>query len=244
MKVTVATTSAARRSGAELKAFDVKASTVVEGFKVTCVVKPATPSVSFDPAFRLNTKPPSATADATVAKDGVTLFLDNLQDAVSKKKTGAARVKVERKVTVGGEAYAVDAELAMKGNIKTADVVTVSVKAPALAGFAPKATYSTGRKGLSLVLAGDVAGGDTNVELKAEHFPKKAGAPTALTAAVTQKLPEKIKAKLTLKDDLSGSVELHKGAASVEAPLGKGGKRPGVGGAHVFKYKKSFEYDL
>ena len=85
MKVTVATTSAARRSGAELKAFDVKASTVVEGFKVTCVVKPATPSVSFDPAFRLNTKPPSATADVTVAKDGVTLFLDNLQDAVSKK---------------------------------------------------------------------------------------------------------------------------------------------------------------
>ena len=59
MKVTVATTSAARLSGAELKAFDVKASTVVEGFKVTCVVKPATPSVSFDPAFRLNTKPPS-----------------------------------------------------------------------------------------------------------------------------------------------------------------------------------------
>ena len=33
-------------------------------------------------------------------------------------------------MTVGGEAYAVDAELAMKGNIKTADVVTVSVKAP------------------------------------------------------------------------------------------------------------------
>ena len=91
MKVTVATTSAARRSGAELKAFDVKASTVFEGFKVTCVVKPATPSVSFDPAFRLNTKPPSATGGATVAKDGVTLFLDNLQDAVSKNWRRASR---------------------------------------------------------------------------------------------------------------------------------------------------------
>ena len=242
MKVTVATTSAARRSGAELKAFDVKASTDIEGFKVTCVVKPATPSVSFDPKFRVNTKSPSATADATVAKDGVTLFLDNLQDAASKRKL-APRVKAERKVTVGGKAYAVDAEIALKGNVKTSDVVTVSVKAPAVSGFAPKATYSTGPKGLSLVVAGDVAGGDTNVELKAEHFPKKAGAPTALTATVTQKLPEKMKAKLTLKDDLSGSVELHKGAAFLEAPLGKGGKPPGVGDV-VFKYKKSFEVDL
>ena len=130
-------------------------------------------------------------------------------------------------MTVGGEAYAIDAELAMKGNIKTADVVTVSVKAPALAGFAPKATYSTGPKGLSLVLAGDVAGGDTNVELKAEHFPKKAGAPTALTAAVTQKLPEKIKAKLTLKDDLSGSVELHKGAAIRRGAAREGWEKAG-----------------
>ena len=242
MKVTVATTSSARRSGAELKAFDVKASTDIEGFKVTCVVKPATPSVSFDPKFRVNTKSPSATADATVAKDGVTLFLDNLQDAASKRKL-APRVKAERKVTVGGKAYAVDAEIALKGNVKTSDVVTVSVKAPAVSGFAPKATYSTGPKGLSLVVAGDVAGGDTNVELKAEHFPKKAGAPTALTATVTQKLPEKMKAKLTLKDDLSGSVELHKGAAFLEAPLGKGGKPPGAGDI-VFKYKKSFEYDL
>lgn len=242
MKVTVATTSAARRSGAELKAFDVKASTVVEGFKVTCVVKPATPSVSFDPAFRLNTKPPSATADATVAKDGVTLFVDNLQDAVSKKKL-APRVKAERKVTVSGKAYAVDAELALKGNVKTADVVTVSVKAPAVAGFVPKASYSTGPKGASVTMTGDVGGGDTNVELKAEHFPKKAGANVALTATVTQKLPEKMKAKLTLKDDLSGSVELHKGAAFLEAPLGKGGKPPGVGDV-VFKYKKTFEYDL
>ena len=242
MKVTVATTSAARRSGAELKAFDVKASTDIEGFKVTCVVKPATPSVSFDPKFRVNTKSPSATADATVAKDGVTLFLDNLQDAASKRKL-APRVKAERKVTVGGKAYAVDAEIALKGNVKTSDVVTVSVKAPAVSGFVPKATYSTGPKGASLVVAGDVAGGDTNVELKAEHFPKKAGAPTALTATVTQKLPEKMKAKLTLKDDLSGSVELHKGAAFLEAPLGKGGKPPGVGDV-VFKYKKSFEVDL
>ena len=241
MKVTVATTSAARRSGAELKAFDVKASTVVEGFTVTCTVKPATPSVSFEPKVRLNTKPISATAEATVAKDGVTLFLDNLQD-LSKKKF-APRVKAERKVTVSGKAYAVDAELALKGNVKTSDVVTVSVKAPAVSGFVPKATYSTGPKGASLVVAGDVAGGDTNVELKAEHFPKKAGAPTALTATVTQKLPEKMKAKLTLKDDLSGSVELHKGAAFLEAPLGKGGKPPGVGDV-VFKYKKSFEVDL
>ena len=152
MKVTVATTSAARRSGAELKAFDVKASTVVEGFKITCVVKPATPSVSFDPKFRVNTKPPSATADATVAKDGVTLFVDNLQDAVSKKKL-APRVKAERKVTVAGKAYAVDAEIALKGNVKTSDVVTVSVKAPAVSGFVPKATYSTGPKGASLVVA-------------------------------------------------------------------------------------------
>ena len=241
MKVTVATTSAARRSGAELKAFDVKASTVVEGFTVTCTVKPATPSVSFDPAFRLNTKPPSATAEATVAKDGVTLFLDNLQD-LSKKKF-APRVKAERKVTVSGKAYAVDAELALKGNVKTADVVTVSVKAPAVAGFVPKASYSTGPKGASVTMTGDVGGGDTNVELKAEHFPKKAGANVALTATVTQKLPEKMKAKLTLKDDLSGSVELHKGAAFLEAPLGKGGKPPGVGDV-VFKYKKTFEYDL
>lgn len=241
MKVTVATTSAARRSGAELKAFDVKASTVVEGFTVTCTVKPATPSVSFEPKVRLNTKPISATAEATVAKDGVTLFLDNLQD-LSKKKF-APRVKAERKVTVSGKAYAVDAELALKGNVKTADVVTVSVKAPAVAGFVPKASYSTGPKGASVTMTGDVGGGDTNVELKAEHFPKKAGAPTALTATVTQKLPEKMKAKLTLKDDLSGSVELHKGAAFLEAPLGKGGKPPGVGDV-VFKYKKTFEYDL
>jgi hypothetical protein len=241
MKVTVATTSAARRSGAELKAFDVKASTVVEGFTVTCTVKPATPSVSFEPKVRLNTKPVSATAEATVAKDGVTLFLDNLQD-LSKKKF-APRVKAERKVTVSGKAYAVDAELALKGNVKTADVVTVSVKAPAVAGFVPKASYSTGPKGASVTMTGDVGGGDTNVELKAEHFPKKAGANVALTATVTQKLPEKIKAKLTLKDDLSGSVELHKGAAFLEAPLGKGGKPPGVGDV-VFKYKKTFEYDL
>lgn len=241
MKVTVATTSAARRSGAELKAFDVKAATVVEGFKVTCVVKPATPSVSFEPKVRLNTKPISATAEATVAKDGVTLFLDNLQD-LSKKKF-APRVKAERKVTVSGKAYAVDAELALKGNVKTADVVTVSVKAPAVAGFVPKASYSTGPKGASVTMTGDVGGGDTNVELKAEHFPKKAGANVALTATVTQKLPEKMKAKLTLKDDLSGSVELHKGAAFLEAPLGKGGKPPGVGDV-VFKYKKTFEYDL
>jgi hypothetical protein len=241
MKVTVATTSAARRSGAELKAFDVKASTVVEGFTVTCTVKPATPSVSFEPKVRLNTKPISATAEATVAKDGVTLFLDNLQD-LSKKKF-APRVKAERKVTVSGKAYAVDAELALKGNVKTADVVTVSVKAPAVAGFVPKASYSTGPKGASVTMTGDVGGGDTNVELKAEHFPKKAGANVALTATVTQKLPEKIKAKLTLKDDLSGSVELHKGAAFLEAPLGKGGKPPGVGDV-VFKYKKTFEYDL
>ena len=241
MKVTVATTSAALRSGAELKAFDVKASTVVEGFTVTCTVKPATPSVSFEPKVRLNTKPISATAEATVAKDGVTLFLDNLQD-LSKKKF-APRVKAERKVTVSGKAYAVDAELALKGNVKTADVVTVSVKAPAVAGFVPKASYSTGPKGASVTMTGDVGGGDTNVELKAEHFPKKAGANVALTATVTQKLPEKIKAKLTLKDDLSGSVELHKGAAFLEAPLGKGGKPPGVGDV-VFKYKKTFEYDL
>jgi hypothetical protein len=241
MKVTVATTSAARRSGAELKAFDVKASTVVEGFTVTCTVKPATPSVSFEPKVRLNTKPVSATAEATVAKDGVTLFLDNLQD-LSKKKF-APRVKAERKVTVSGKAYAVDAELALKGNVKTADVVTVSVKAPAVAGFVPKASYSTGPKGASVTMTGDVGGGDTNVELKAEHFPKKAGANVALTATVTQKLPEKMKAKLTLKDDLSGSVELHKGAAFLEAPLGKGGKPPGVGDV-VFKYKKTFEYDL
>ena len=241
MKVTVATTSAARRSGAELKAFDVKASTVVEGFTVTCTVKPATPSVSFEPKVRLNTKPISATAEATVAKDGVTLFLDNLQD-LSKKKF-APRVKAERKVTVSGKAYAVDAELALKGNVKTADVVTVSVKAPAVAGFVPKASYSTGPKGASVTMTGDVGGGDTNVELKAEHFPKKAGANVALTATVTQKLPEKMKAKLTLKDDLSGSVELHKGAACLEAPLGKGGKPPGVGDV-VFKYKKTFEYDL
>jgi hypothetical protein len=241
MKVTVATTSAARRSGAELKAFDVKASTVVEGFTVTCTVKPATPSVSFEPNVRLNTKPISATAEATVAKDGVTLFLDNLQD-LSKKKF-APRVKAERKVTVSGKAYAVDAELALKGNVKTADVVTVSVKAPAVAGFVPKASYSTGPKGASVTMTGDVGGGDTNVELKAEHFPKKAGANVALTATVTQKLPEKMKAKLTLKDDLSGSVELHKGAAFLEAPLGKGGKPPGVGDV-VFKYKKTFEYDL
>lgn len=241
MKVTVATTSAARRSGAELKAFDVKASTVIEGFTVTCTVKPATPSVSFEPKVRLNTKPISATAEATVAKDGVTLFLDNLQD-LSKKKF-APRVKAERKVTVSGKAYAVDAELALKGNVKTADVVTVSVKAPAVAGFVPKASYSTGPKGASVTMTGDVGGGDTNVELKAEHFPKKAGANVALTATVTQKLPEKMKAKLTLKDDLSGSVELHKGAAFLEAPLGKGGKPPGVGDV-VFKYKKTFEYDL
>jgi hypothetical protein len=241
MKVTVATTSAARRSGAELKAFDVKASTVVEGFTVTCTVNPATPSVSFEPKVRLNTKPISATAEATVAKDGVTLFLDNLQD-LSKKKF-APRVKAERKVTVSGKAYAVDAELALKGNVKTADVVTVSVKAPAVAGFVPKASYSTGPKGASVTMTGDVGGGDTNVELKAEHFPKKAGANVALTATVTQKLPEKMKAKLTLKDDLSGSVELHKGAAFLEAPLGKGGKPPGVGDV-VFKYKKTFEYDL
>jgi hypothetical protein len=241
MKVTVATTSAARRSGAELKAFDVKASTVVEGFTVTCTVKPATPSVSFEPKVRLNTKPISATAEATVAKDGVTLFLDTLQD-LSKKKF-APRVKAERKVTVSGKAYAVDAELALKGNVKTADVVTVSVKAPAVAGFVPKASYSTGPKGASVTMTGDVGGGDTNVELKAEHFPKKAGANVALTATVTQKLPEKMKAKLTLKDDLSGSVELHKGAAFLEAPLGKGGKPPGVGDV-VFKYKKTFEYDL
>lgn len=241
MKVTVATTSAARRSGAELKAFDVKASTVVEGFTVTCTVKPATPSVSFEPKVRLNTKPISATAEATIAKDGVTLFLDNLQD-LSKKKF-APRVKAERKVTVSGKAYAVDAELALKGNVKTADVVTVSVKAPAVAGFVPKASYSTGPKGASVTMTGDVGGGDTNVELKAEHFPKKAGANVALTATVTQKLPEKMKAKLTLKDDLSGSVELHKGAAFLEAPLGKGGKPPGVGDV-VFKYKKTFEYDL
>jgi hypothetical protein len=241
MKVTVATTSAARRSGAKLKAFDVKASTVVEGFTVTCTVKPATPSVSFEPKVRLNTKPISATAEATVAKDGVTLFLDNLQD-LSKKKF-APRVKAERKVTVSGKAYAVDAELALKGNVKTADVVTVSVKAPAVAGFVPKASYSTGPKGASVTMTGDVGGGDTNVELKAEHFPKKAGANVALTATVTQKLPEKMKAKLTLKDDLSGSVELHKGAAFLEAPLGKGGKPPGVGDV-VFKYKKTFEYDL
>lgn len=241
MKVTVATTSAARRSGAELKAFDVKASTVIEGFTVTCTVKPATPSVSFEPKVRLNTKPISATAEATIAKDGVTLFLDNLQD-LSKKKF-APRVKAERKVTVSGKAYAVDAELALKGNVKTADVVTVSVKAPAVAGFVPKASYSTGPKGASVTMTGDVGGGDTNVELKAEHFPKKAGANVALTATVTQKLPEKMKAKLTLKDDLSGSVELHKGAAFLEAPLGKGGKPPGVGDV-VFKYKKTFEYDL
>jgi hypothetical protein len=243
MKVTLSTTSAVKQSGAEFKAFDVKASTTVEGFKITATAKPATPTLSFDPV-KLNNKSPSVEVNAEVSKDGVTVFLDNLQRLSDKKF--APRVKAETHVTVSGDVYSVDAELAMKGNIKTSDVLTVSVKAPKVQGFVPKATYSTGPKGVSLSLTGDV--GDANVDLKAEHFPQKSGdalEKTSFTGTVTYTLDakQKMKAKLTVKDDLSGSVELHKGNAFLEAPLGKNGKPPKVSDV-VFKFKKSFECDL
>lgn len=239
MKVTLATTSAVTTKGAELKNFDLKASTTVEGFKVTCTAKPTTPSVSFDPV-KLNTKPVSVDVNAEVSKNGVTVFFDNLQKLGDKKV--APRVKVEQKVTVSNKSYTIDAEVALKGNVKTSDVVTVTCKAPPVSGFTPKASYSTGPKGLSLTVSGDV-NTDTNVVVKAEHFPAKSCKPTNVTTTLTQKLPEKMKVKLQLKQDLSGSVEVHKGNAFLEAPIGANGKPPGMRDV-TFKFKKSFEYDL
>ena len=241
VKVTLATTSAVKTANAEFKNFEVKAVTSVRGFKITAIAKPATPSLSLNPV-KLNTKPSSVEVNAEVGKDRVTVFFDNLQKLASDKKF-APRVKAEQKVVVAGETFVVDCELAMKGNVKPSDVITASVKGPKVGGkFTPKATYSNGPKGLVLNVAGDVTT-DTNVELKAEHFPSKPGAPTQFTGIVTQKMPENMKCKLTLKDDLSGSVELHKGNAWIEAPIGAKGGSPALGDV-VFKFKKTFDLDL
>ena len=250
MKVTVSARGDAKTSQLECKTFDVKCSTTTNGYKIAATAKlnKMMPTVDLSSGSRgISAKRADPEVSAEISKSDVTLYHDNLQ--LAKDGVFAPRFKMAQKVSD----YAVDAELAMKGNTaedrknkpSSKDVVTVNVKGPKIAGFTPKATYSNGSKGYVLDLAGKI--GKVDASLKAEYLPGGAwndkSDNVVITGTAWYPLPEGARAKLKIKDDLSGEVELHKGGCWVEIPIKKGFKPPTSEDVSI-KYKKAFDFDL
>ena len=163
MKVTLNTRTDLKTSSAELRVFDVKASTTLDGFKISAAAKPSVPKLQLDGAPKITHPRSYADVDfnAEIAKNDITVYFDNLQ--LVPDGTFAPRVKAARRVVVGDASFAADVEYAMKGNTANGktpsakDVVTINVKGPKVAGFTPKASYSNGSKGASVAAVGRFA---------------------------------------------------------------------------------------
>ena len=249
MKVTLNTRTDLKTSSAELRVFDVKASTTLDGFKISAAAKPSVPKLQLDGTPKITHPRSYADVDfnAEIAKNDITVYFDNLQ--LVPDGTFAPRVKVARRVVVGDASFAADVEYAMKGNTANGktpsakDVVTINVKGPKVAGFTPKASYSNGSKGASVAAVGKI--GSADVEVKAERAAKGGD---AVTVVGTVPLPEGAEAKLRLKtfanaaNDASGELEIRKGAFTLEMPIGAGLRLPAVGDVSL-KCKRTFEFD-
>jgi hypothetical protein len=249
MKVTLNTRTDLKTSSAELRTFDVKATTTLDGFKITATAKPSVPKLQLDGTPKITHPRSYSDVDfnAEVSKNDITVYFDNLQ--LVPDGAFAPRVKLAQRVVVGDASFAVDVEAAMKGNTATGkrpsakDVITVNVKGPKVAGFTPKASYSNGSKGASVAAAGKI--GSVDVEVKAERAGKDGD---AVSVVGWVPLPEGARAKLRLKtsanaaNDASGELEIHKGDFSLEVPIGAGLKPPAVGDVSL-KCKRTFEFD-
>ena len=171
------------------------------------------------------------------------MFFDNLQLLPEKKF--APRFKIAKKVTVADNTFACDATWAMKGNTaekatpSSKDIIKLNVKAPAVSGFTPTIKYSTGNEVATLELAGAVQ--KANLTLKGDFdVPKKSK--KSLSATVAYPLPEGVKAKVEVKDDKSGKIELTKDKFVLEAPIGKDFKAPTAKDITLkVKFSKTFD---
>ena len=174
---------------------------------------------------------------------GLTVFFDNLQLLPEKF---APRFKVAKKLTIAGDTYACDATYIMKGNTSdkctpsTKDVLKLNCKAPAVSGFTPTIKYSTGNEVATLEVAGAVD--KATVTLKGD-FDVPNRAKKSLSATVAYPLPEGLKAKVEVKDDKSGKVELAKDKFTIEAPIKAGFKPPSANDV-TLKIKFAKDFDL
>jgi len=204
---------------------EIKSSTTVQGWKISGTVLPATPVITKEGLGKFT---PGAEVNVEVAnKDGVTIFLDNLQLVPDKKF--APRFKIAKKIVVGDATFACDATFAMKGNTaekatpSTKQILKLTCKAPKVAGFSPTVKYDSGKDTATLEVAGAVD--KATVTLKGDFdVPKKSK--KSLSATIAYPLPQGIKAKVEIKDDKSGKLELTKDRFTLEAPMGKGFKAP------------------
>ena len=93
-------------------------------------------------------------------------------------------------------------------------------KAPSMSGFTPTLKYSTGNSVATLEVAGAVS--KASITLKGD-FDVATKVTKSLTGTVAYPLPEGVKAKVEIKDDQTGKVELTKGQFILEAPIKVGG---------------------
>ena len=176
--------------------------------------------------------------------DGLTIFFDNLQLLPEKKF--APRFKIAKKVSIADATYACDATYIMKGNTSdkatpsTADVLKLNCKAPSVSGFIPTMKYSTGNDVATLEIAGPVD--KATATLKGD-FDVAKKSKKSLSATVAYPLPEGVKAKVEIKDDKSGKIELTKDKFILEAPINKGFKPPSANDV-TLKIKFSKDFDM
>lgn len=181
---------------------------------------------------------------APVALAGLTVFFDNLQLLPEKKF--APRFKVAKKVSIADSTFACDATYIMKGNTSdkatpsTKDVLKLNCKAPAVSGFTPTMKYSTGNEVATLEVAGSVD--KASITLKGD-FDVATKTKKSLSATVAYPLPEGVKAKVEVKDDKSGKIELTKDKFTLEAPIKAGFKAPSVNDL-TLKVKFSKDFDM
>ena len=218
--VTLNTRTDLTTSKAKLGTFELTTTTTVEGWKIKATAEPAVPELTKSGLSDFSAEIPAMNAEAS--KDGITVFLDNLQ--LIPKKQFVPRLKIAKSVDVADQSYDVKAELIPKGNTSAAKdnspsnshVVKLGVTAPAISGFTPKLDYSTGNNTATVEVSGKVD--KATVTLKADidvEGKKSKGA----SAKVAYPLPKGVKATVEVKDNKSAKVELAKDQFTLEVPV-------------------------
>jgi hypothetical protein len=218
---------------AKLATFEIESSATVAGWKLVAVAAPSTPALSKSGIAKPSSSEVELNAEAS--KDGLTIFFDNLQ--LLPKRQFGPRVKSSTKHALGSGGYkvGVDATFIARGNTSEGkaktpaptEVLKLTLKPDSIRGFTPKMDYSTAKNVAALEVK-------TNVDrflvtMKGEYDLKsKALGNASASASTTVKLPEDVKARIEVKSDASGKVELMKGRLTVDVPIKKGFKPPSV----------------
>ena len=167
--VTLNTRTDLSTSKAKLGTFELTTTTTVEGWKIKATAEPAVPELTKSGLSDFSAEIPAMNAEAS--KDGITVFLDNLQliprsssfpasrspnpwtsptSPTTSRRSSSPRATPPPRRTTPVQLY----------------VVKLGVTAPAISGFTPKLDYSTGNNTATVEVSGKVD--KATVTLKAD----------------------------------------------------------------------------